>query len=92
MAEVQKAGGTAAFVDAEHALGPGPTPASWASISITCWSPSPTTASRLWRSPTPWCAPGAVDIVVIDSVAAADPAGRNRRRDGRQPAGPRRPV
>ena len=55
VAEVQKAGGTAAFVDAEHALDP-----SYAhklgSTSTTCWCPSRTPASRPWRSPTPWCA------------------------------------
>ena len=56
VAEAQKAGGTAAFIDAEHALDP-PTPTSSASISMTCWSPSRTPASRRWRSPTPWCAP-----------------------------------
>ena len=33
-----------------------PTPTSWGSISTICWSPSPTPASRRWRSPTPWCA------------------------------------
>lgn len=32
-------------------------PASWASTSTTCWSPSRTPASRPWKSPTCWCAP-----------------------------------
>ncbi len=56
IAEAQKMGGVAAFIDAEHALdivyarklGVGPT---------TCSSPSPTPASRPWRSPRSWCAP-----------------------------------
>lgn len=33
------------------------TPASWASTSTTCWYPSRIPASRLWKSPTCWCAP-----------------------------------
>ena len=33
----------------------------------------PDTARRRWRSRTPWCASGAVDVVVIDSVAALVP-------------------
>ena len=55
IAEAQRAGGTAAFVDAEHALDP-PMPRSSASTSTTCSSRSPTTASRPSRSPTCWCA------------------------------------
>jgi recombination protein RecA len=30
---------------------------------------------------------GAVDVLVVDSVAALTPRGRNRGRDGRQPPG-----
>lgn len=33
------------------------TPASWASMSMTCWSPSQTPASKPWKSPTCWCVP-----------------------------------
>lgn len=33
------------------------TPANWASMSMTCWFPSPTPASRPWKSPTCWCVP-----------------------------------
>ena len=31
-------------------------PASWGSKPTTCWFPSPTPASRPWRSPRCWCA------------------------------------
>ena len=40
---------------------------------MTCWSPSRTPASRPWRSPTPWSRSGAIDVVVVDSVAALVP-------------------
>ena len=55
VAEVQKGGGTAAFVDAEHALDPSYAH-KLASTSMSSWSPSPTPANRRWRSPTRWCA------------------------------------
>ncbi len=49
IAQAQKAGGMAAFVDAEHALD-ACTRRSSALISMACWSRSPTTASRRSRS------------------------------------------
>ena len=52
IAQVQKAGGTAAFVDAEHNM-----PRSLASRWRTCSFRSPTPVSRRWKSPTCWCAP-----------------------------------
>ena len=55
VAEVQKRGGIAGFIDAEHALDPVYAKnIGW--ISTTCTFPSLTTASRPWRSPRPWCA------------------------------------
>ena len=42
VAQAQKMGGTAAFIDAEHALDP-------------IYAPTP--ASRPWRSPSPWSVP-----------------------------------
>jgi len=48
IAEAQKLGGMAAFVDAEH-RSTRPTHRSWGSTSTTCWSRSPTTASRRSR-------------------------------------------
>ena len=56
IAEAQKLGGVCAFIDAEHAMDPVYAARSaWTSTS--CSSPSPTTASRRWRSPTCSCAP-----------------------------------
>ena len=54
LAEVQKAGGVAAFVDAEHALDPVYARA-LGSTSTSCWSPSPTPAKWGWRSSISWC-------------------------------------
>jgi len=85
-AEAQKKGGICASSNAEHAL-----TRSMPASSASCRRPpdlgSPTLASRGSRSPTPWCRSGAVDILVIDSVAAAGPARRARRRDGDQMPG-----
>ena len=51
VAEAQRIGGICAYIDAEHAIDPVyATPS--ASTSTTCSSPSPTPASRRWRSPT----------------------------------------
>ena len=50
-----------------------PTRASSASSSTSCSSRSPTPASRRSRSPRCSCARGAVDVIVIDSVAALVP-------------------
>lgn len=56
VAEVQKRGGIAGFIDAEHALDPVYAKnIGW--ISTTCTSHSPTTESKPWRSPRPWCVP-----------------------------------
>ena len=49
------------------------TRASWACASRTCWCRSRITASRRWRSPTSWSARRAIDLIVIDSVAALVP-------------------
>ncbi len=51
IAEAQKLGGTAAFVDAEHAL-----ERSWASTLTSCSSHNRTPASRRWKLPTCWFA------------------------------------
>mgnify|MGYP000470689250 CR=1 FL=1 len=56
VAEAQKAGGVAAFIDAEHALDPY-MPRSWGSTSTISISPSPIPASRRWRSARRWCVP-----------------------------------
>jgi len=46
IAEAQKTGGMAAFVDAEHALDPA-MPRSWASMWTTCWFRNRTTRTAL---------------------------------------------
>ena len=53
IAEAQKTGGMAAFVDAEHALDPS-TRRSWEWMSTTCWFRSRITASRRSRSRRRW--------------------------------------
>ena len=50
IAQAQKLGGMAAFVDAEHALDAALCAEAWRGPRRTCWSRSPTTASRRWRS------------------------------------------
>ncbi len=49
------------------------TRANWESTPITCWSRNRIAASRRSRSPIRWSASGAVDVVVVDSVAALVP-------------------
>ena len=56
VANVQKAGGVAAFIDAEHALDP-IYAAKLAWTSTSCWSLSPTPVSRHWKSWTCWLVP-----------------------------------
>ena len=56
IAEAQKLGGTAAFVDAEHALDPG-TLKNWVLMWMSCWSHNPIPVNRRWKLPTCWCVP-----------------------------------
>ena len=60
------------FIDAEHALDPG-----YASkLGVQCDDllvSQPDTASRRWKLPRHWCDRGAIDIIIIDSVAALVP-------------------
>jgi recombination protein RecA len=56
IAEMQKQGGTCAFVDAEHALDVQYAQKLGVQLSKTCSSASPTPASRRWKSWTAWCA------------------------------------
>ena len=55
-AEIQKAGGTAAFVDAEHAWIRATRKNSGWKLQ-TCWSPNRIRVNRPWRSPTCWFDP-----------------------------------
>jgi recombination protein RecA len=72
VAEIQKAGGTAAFVDAEHALDP--SYAEKLGVNITELLVSqPDTGEQALEITDMLVRSGAVDIVVIDSVAALTP-------------------
>ena len=91
IANAQKAGGVAAFIDAEHALDP-----SWAKRLgvqlddlLVC---QPDTGEQALEICELLVRSNAVDVIVIDSVAALIPAGGNRRRNGRQPRRPAGPA
>jgi recombination protein RecA len=72
IAEIQRAGGTAAFVDAEHALDP--TYAEKLGVNITDLLVSqPDTGEQALEITDMLVRSNAVDIVVIDSVAALTP-------------------
>ena len=69
VAECQKRGGSAVFIDVEHALDP-TMPRHWAWILTRCWYPSPTPVNMALEIAEALVRSGAVDIVVVDSVAA----------------------
>jgi recombination protein RecA len=72
VAEIQKAGGTAAFVDAEHALDP--TYASKLGVNLDDLLVSqPDNGEQALEITDTLVRSGAVDIVVVDSVAALTP-------------------
>lgn len=72
IAEVQKLGGTAAFVDAEHALDPARAEAIGVNIDDLLVS-QPDTGEQALEIVETLVRSGAVDVVVIDSVAALVP-------------------
>ncbi len=72
IAETQKAGGTAAFIDAEHALDPNYARALGVDIDELLLS-QPDTGEQALEIAEALVRSGAVDIVVIDSVAALVP-------------------
>ncbi|OGY28178.1 MAG: recombinase RecA [Candidatus Woykebacteria bacterium RIFCSPHIGHO2_12_FULL_43_10] len=72
IAEIQKTGGTAAFVDAEHALDPIRSQALGVNITDMLVS-QPDTGEQALEIVETLVRSGAVDIVVIDSVAALVP-------------------
>ena len=72
VAEVQRAGGTAAFVDAEHALDPSYAEKLGVNISDLLVS-QPDTGEQALEITDMLVRSGAVDIVVVDSVAALTP-------------------
>ncbi|HEY3812180.1 MAG TPA: recombinase RecA [Caulobacteraceae bacterium] len=72
VAEVQKAGGVAAFVDAEHALDPGYAQKLGVNLDDLLVS-QPDTGEQALEITDTLVRSGAVDIIVIDSVAALTP-------------------
>ena len=77
IAEAQKLGGTAAFIDAEHALDPGYAKKLGVDIDNLIVS-QPDTGEQALEIADTLVRSNAVDILVIDSVAALGPACRNR--------------
>jgi recombination protein RecA len=72
IAECQKAGGTAAFVDAEHALDPGYADKLGVNVEDLLVS-QPDTGEQALEIVDMLVRSGAVDMVVVDSVAALTP-------------------
>ena len=72
VAEVQRRGGTAAFVDAEHALDPGYAEKLGVNVQDLLVS-QPDTGEQALEITDMLVRSGAVDVVVIDSVAALTP-------------------
>lgn len=90
VANAQAAGGVAAFIDAEHALDPDYAKKLGVDTDSLLVS-QPDTGEQALEIADMLIRSGALDIVVIDSVAALVAARGARRRDGRQPrraAGP----
>lgn len=72
IAEVQRAGGTAAFVDAEHALDPEYARKIWVNIEELIIS-QPDYGEQALEIVDALVRSGAVDLIVVDSVAALTP-------------------
>jgi recombination protein RecA len=72
VAEVQKAGGTAAFVDAEHALDPVYAQKLGVNLDDLLVS-QPDTGEQALEITDTLVRSGAIDVIVIDSVAALTP-------------------
>ncbi len=72
VAETQKQGGIAAFIDAEHALDPQYAKALGVNID-ELWVSQPDTGEQALEIAESLVRSGAVDIIVIDSVAALTP-------------------
>ncbi|WP_455381796.1 recombinase RecA [Salinispira pacifica] len=72
IAEAQKSGGIAAFIDAEHALDPGYARALGVNID-DLWVSQPDNGEQALEIAESLVRSGAVDIIVVDSVAALTP-------------------
>ncbi len=87
IAEAQKIGGTAAFVDAEHALDPGYAKKLGVDIDELIVS-QPDTGEQALEIVDTLVRSNAIDVLVVDFGRRAGAAGRDRGRDGRQPRRP----
>ncbi|MBS3746237.1 MAG: recombinase RecA [Wenzhouxiangellaceae bacterium] len=72
VAEAQKAGGTAAFIDAEHALDPGYAEKLGVNVNDLLVS-QPDTGEQALEITDMLVRSGSVDVIVVDSVAALTP-------------------
>lgn len=72
IAEVQKAGGTAAFIDAEHALDPSYAEKVWVNTGDLIIS-QPDYGEQALEITEKLVNSGAVDLIIVDSVAALTP-------------------
>ena len=83
VAEAQKMDGMAAFIDAEHALDP--VYARDLGVDIdNLYVSQPDNGEQALEICEALVRSGAIDIIVVDSVAALVPKNGNRRRDGRK--------
>ena len=87
IAEMQKMGGTAAFIDAEHALDPQYAQKIGVNVQELLIS-QPDNGEQALEIADMLVRSGSVDVVVVDSVAALTPQGGNRRGNGRAANGP----
>ena len=87
VAEAQKLGGMGAYIDAEHALDLGYAKKLGVQTDDLLVS-QPDHGEQALEIAETLVRSGAIDVLVIDSVAALGAQGGNRRRDGRFPYGP----
>lgn len=87
VAEVQKRGGIAGYVDAEHAMDP--TYAKALGVDIdNLYISQPDDGEQALEITETMVRSGAIDIVIVDSVAALVPRAEIEGRNGRFPYGP----
>ena len=91
IAEAQRAGGTCAFIDAEHALDPGYARKLGVNVDDLLIS-QPDAGEQALEITDTLVRSGAIDVLVIDFGRRPGAARRTRRRNGRQPYGPARPA
>ncbi len=87
IAEAQKQGATCAFVDAEHALDPDYAGKLGVNVDDLLVS-QPDTGEQALEITDMLVRSNAVDVIIVDSVAALVPKAEIRRRDGRRPRRP----